>query len=82
MGKGTSTPAIGETIARLRGQRGWSLEVLEGKSGVAKSTIHNLESGKQRGTRVENLKGLADAFGLSLEALYAGAPEDSERLAS
>ena len=82
MGNEPRKPSVGKTIARLRVERGWSLEDLESKSGVPKSTIHYLESGRQRGTRVENLMGLAHAFGVTLDALCDGADESPRRFAS
>lgn len=60
---------IGERIRTLRKQRGFSLEQVSAKSGVALATLSRIENGKGPGTFRTHRK-IADAFGLSLTDFY------------
>jgi transcriptional regulator with XRE-family HTH domain len=58
---------LGKQIARYRGKAGWTLEMLEERSGVAAGTIHALE--KRDSSRSEKFPAIARAFGLTVEQL-------------
>lgn len=59
--------ALGNQVRRYRQMRGWTLEELERRSGVATGTISALE--KRDGERSKYAVNLAKAFGISLEQL-------------
>ena len=40
------TSAVATNLARLRGERAWSLDVLAGRAGVSKAMLHQIESGR------------------------------------
>jgi transcriptional regulator with XRE-family HTH domain len=40
------TGAVAANLARLRAERGWSLDVLAGRAGVSKAMLHQIESGR------------------------------------
>jgi phage repressor protein C with HTH and peptisase S24 domain len=61
---------IGKTIKEARLARGWTLEVLEEKSGVAAGTIHAIEA--RDSSRSQYFPQLAKALGVSVEQLQAG----------
>lgn len=66
---------IGETIRRLREARGWSQVQLADLSGVAGPTVNRIENG-MRVARSDTLKKIADALGVSLDALVSDSSED------
>lgn len=59
---------IGENIARLRNEKGWSQKELAKASKVSIQTISILENGKRRAQR-PNLIAIADALGCSESAI-------------
>ena len=60
-----SCDTIGETIRRLRTEQGMTLQELTDKSGIAKSSIVDLEAGRRKaGGTVDTLLGLLDALGM------------------
>lgn len=63
----TSKEVINE-IKRLRESRGWSLDELSRRVGVAKSTLSRYENG-QREFPINDLGLYADVFGVSVESL-------------
>jgi transcriptional regulator with XRE-family HTH domain len=62
----------------FRERRGMTQEELAIRSGVARATIGNLESGVRSGLQIENALKLADALGVSLDLLVRGDVLDSE----
>ena len=60
----------GQTIKRLRFERGMSIKGLSRLSGVHISTISRIEHGKIKGS-LGNYEGLAKGFGLKLSELFA-----------
>ena len=50
-------------LKELRTARGWSQAELSRRSGIHKSTIFRLETGKRRGADFETLEKLAKALG-------------------
>lgn len=64
-------------LARLRHERGWSLDELAARSGIGRSTLATLESGRSRRTpgapatrgNLETWFRLAQAFDVELGAL-------------
>lgn len=60
---------LGVNVKLLREARGWSQEVLAEKSGVHRVTIGKLEIGGQEGLSMPNLGAIADALGVTTDAL-------------
>ncbi|HET7037975.1 MAG TPA: helix-turn-helix transcriptional regulator [Thermomicrobiaceae bacterium] len=60
--------AVGETIRRLRGERGWSLGALGQRTGRSISYLSELEHGLKEPSGA-SLEALAAAFGLTLAEL-------------
>lgn len=60
---------IGETIKRLRKQRGWTQPVLARKAGLAEVTVARLECGMRTNLRVSTLRQLAKALGVPIVKL-------------
>ena len=66
-------------LARLRNDRGWTLDELAGRSGVDRSTLHMIETGKpRRNPKAAASNGtlttwwrLAEAFNLTLGEMLA-----------
>jgi transcriptional regulator with XRE-family HTH domain len=56
-------------VRTLRLQHGWSISELAERSGVEKSVISRLESGKQRTVHPQNIEKLANAFQISADAI-------------
>jgi transcriptional regulator with XRE-family HTH domain len=56
---------IGETIRKLRQERGMSQDELAAASGISAGAIHSLEAGKRKGGgRLDTTLGLLDALGM------------------
>jgi len=56
---------IGETIRKLRQERGMSRDELVAASGISRGAIHSLEAGKRKGGgTVDTLLRLLDALGM------------------
>ena len=55
-------------VAKYRAEKGWTMDELEERSGVTKSTIHRIESGKVR-PNLATLGKLAKALGVNIELL-------------
>lgn len=64
----TRTTEIARRLWKLRDGRGWTQAELSERSGVAREDICRYEAGKRTPT-VENLRRLAKALEVSLEAL-------------
>lgn len=60
---------IGETVARLRAERGWTLQQVADLSGFTKSHIWEIENGRSANPTIRLVIGLADAFGCSIDEL-------------
>lgn len=58
---------LGEKIKEIRIQKGWSLDELSNRSGVAKTTIWGIEKGSQ--TSYDKLRKIANAFEIDLNDL-------------
>jgi len=71
---------IGETIRKLRQERGMSQDQLAEVSGISRGAIHSLEVGKRKGGgRLDTTLGLLDALGMEcviriadVEDIYVG----------
>jgi transcriptional regulator with XRE-family HTH domain len=65
---------MGQRIARLRRERGWTQETLAERSGVARPTIARLEiaRGRSRQPSLPTLVRLARAFDITLDELVRG----------
>jgi transcriptional regulator with XRE-family HTH domain len=71
---------IGQTIRKLRQERGMTLQELTDRSGVAMSSIVTIEAGRRKaGGTVDTLLRLLDALGMEcviriadVEDIYAG----------
>lgn len=60
---------MGYKIRELRLQKRLTQEELAKRAGVTRTTICNIENGVQDNIKVKNLKGIADALGVSLSEL-------------
>jgi transcriptional regulator with XRE-family HTH domain len=65
---------IGEKVAYLREQRGWTLKELSERSGVSVSHISAIENGTRPNPSIDRVKRLAHAFGVSLAYFDDDAP--------
>jgi transcriptional regulator with XRE-family HTH domain len=63
-----SSGRLGERVRALRRERGWTLEMLAGGSGVSRAMISKLERGEKNPTLVVAAK-LAEGLGISLAQL-------------
>lgn len=64
-------------LARLRGERGWSLEELAGRTGVSRSTLSRLERGEISPTAAL-LNRLCAAYGRTMSRLLAEVEAEAE----
>lgn len=75
---------LGREIAEAREQKGWNQGDLSRISGVSQPTISNIELGKTKRPKVENLEAIANALGLDISRLkiLAGiiTPEEGHHL--
>ena len=62
--------ALGAEIARLRHERGWSIDRLAEGSGAHRKTVIQIEAGRVA-TKISTLHGIAHAFGVPLAELVA-----------
>jgi transcriptional regulator with XRE-family HTH domain len=62
---------FGQRIRRLREARGWSFTYLAIHSGVAKSTLLELEKGRTE-ARLNTIAALAGSFDKSISELFKG----------
>ena len=60
---------IGENIKKLRLKAGLSQDVLSKKSDLAFHTISKIESGSTPDPRIDTVKKIADALGVSLDEI-------------
>lgn len=60
---------IGETIKKYRKKRGISQDVLSKKANLAFHTIAKIEAGSTPNPRIETVKRIADALGVTLDDL-------------
>jgi transcriptional regulator with XRE-family HTH domain len=65
-------PAIGTRIAKFRKDRNWSQATLARRAGIRAERVSDLESGGVE-ARLREIVQVADALGLSLQALVFGA---------
>lgn len=64
-----TTESIGENVRRHRSVLGWSREELAERSGVSPHTLYAIEQSKTASPRVDTLRAIATALGVSLLAL-------------
>lgn len=62
--------ALGHEVARLRRERGWSLDKLADAAGVSRKTLINLENAYKE-PRIGTLHAVAHALGVALTELVA-----------
>ncbi|MGC0344377.1 helix-turn-helix transcriptional regulator [Streptomyces sp. SLBN-8D4] len=67
--------ALRVTLARLRGERGWTFDELAERSGLARRTLIDLEHGRAAGT-ITTWHALAHALDVSIEELLGTLCED------
>jgi transcriptional regulator with XRE-family HTH domain len=60
---------LGERIAEMRRQRGWTQAELAEKAGLRQATISKIERGQRRKNGVTTLQGIATAFNIDLTTL-------------
>lgn len=70
--------SLGDRIKKERQKRGWTQEVVATKAGISKGFLSDVENGKQR-IGADNLLDLARVFGVSLDYLMVGKPEEESR---
>lgn len=68
-GVGGETSVIGKRIQALRKSRGWSLNELSERSGVAKSYLSMIERDKQQNPSIQVLEKLSHVFQIPLVEL-------------
>jgi transcriptional regulator with XRE-family HTH domain len=69
---------LGERLKRFRELAGWSQNELARRSGVPRPIVSELESGKQKGLKVDTARRLARALGVSLDMLVGMDPAEEE----
>jgi transcriptional regulator with XRE-family HTH domain len=62
---------FGQRVRKLREARGWSFTYLAVHSGIAKSTLLELEKGRTE-ARLNTVAALAGSFGKTLSELFRG----------
>jgi len=62
---------FGQRINRLRKSRGWSFTYLSIHSGIAKSTLQEIEKGRSD-SRINTIDALAGSFSITLSELFKG----------
>ncbi len=65
---------IGERVYWLRDEHGWTQEELAREAGVSPTTISHIESGAIERPRMNTVRRVARAFGISTEELIS--PKD------
>lgn len=60
---------IGAKIKSLRNNWGWSQKDLAERSGLSQTYISAIESGKKPNPGIKSIKGIADAFGKTVDDL-------------
>ena len=63
---------LGENISKLMKEKSIDREALSQKAGLSKYTIRNILLGQTKKTSFENVKSLAEAFGVSADYLLTG----------
>lgn len=71
--------AIAGQVRALRGERGWSLDGLAGRSGVSKGMLVQVE-GARTNPSIGTLCRIADAFGVTVTRLLAPGPDRAVRV--
>lgn len=61
---------MGYNIAALREKKNMTQEELSEKSGVSRSIVSGLESGRTKQTTVKTLERLADALGVDISSFF------------
>jgi transcriptional regulator with XRE-family HTH domain len=78
-GAATMVRAIAGQVRALRGERGWSLDGLAGRSGVSKGMLVQVE-GARTNPSIGTLCRIADAFGVAVNQLLAPGPDRAVRV--
>lgn len=60
---------IAERLKELRNKSGWSQQKLAEKAGLSYNTITKIEQGAATKPTIQTMIKIADAFGISLDAL-------------
>ena len=71
-GASETPPALGERIARLREQKGWTQKKLADRAGCSVTYLSEIEGGKNRNVSSAKLLRIADELGASLDYLMRG----------
>lgn len=79
-GPAAAPPRVGETIQRLRTERGMTLDDLSRVAGVSKSMLSEIERDRANPTIAVAWR-LANGLGLALDQLFAGAARQAEPIA-
>lgn len=66
---------IGQQIAQLRREKGWTTNRLANNSGLSQSFLRSVEMG-EKGISVENLQLLCDTLGISMKQFFDFPEED------
>jgi transcriptional regulator with XRE-family HTH domain len=70
--------SFGERVRRYREARQWSQRDLANAAGVSQATIAKIENGTLQRTLLETVRGLAQAFHVSLDELVGPAGSDPQ----
>jgi transcriptional regulator with XRE-family HTH domain len=70
--------ALGDTIRRLREERGWSKTALARRAGISSGEISRLEKDPDAGPSWRTLTGLAKAFSITVSELTADVPREPD----
>lgn len=76
----TEEPAsLASIVRRLRDARHWSAVALARRCGLSREVIGRIERGESQNPNMHTLLALADAFGVSVDALMGRVPLPEDR---
>ena len=69
MSSNKNLSTLAKNIRKLRGKKNISQDKLSKLAGIAHNTIIKIETGLIKNPKIETVKNIADAFGISLDEL-------------
>ena len=69
MSSNKNLSTLAKNIRKLRGEKNISQDKLSKLAGIAHNTIIKIETGLIKNPKIETVKNIADAFGISLDEL-------------
>jgi len=76
---GAELAKVGARLRKMRKERGWTLEDLEGRTGLTKPHLSRIESG-ERQPSLAALFSVARAYGVPFSSLFEPGPDAEERV--